>query len=458
MNDLSLCNSQYEQNKQNWRLIRDLIKGESALKQHDLENLNTQSARINNLNNFKLNELYLPIPDATNCSAENLFRYAQYVQRASLFNATKRSEQGMTGMVFSRPIEAVLPASVQYLLNDADGSEVGLEQQAQEVLNDILETGREGLLVDFPARSADNPVTIQDAEKLGVRSTIVMYKAETILDWDSIKVNAASKLSFVKLAETVTKRDESNIFAMVKTKQIRVLLLNSEGNYEQRIYSDSEDEYETRNPVDANGLPFKYIPFFFIGSVNNRPNVDPAPLIEIAEVNLAHYRNSADFEESTFIVGQPMLVIAGLTDAWAEKYFADGIGAGARGAVLVPEGGSANFIQVQPNSMPADGMAIKSKQMVELGARLITDGGTAQTAEAARIKHSADASVLKVIVRNMIQAYIDAIAAVLQFQSGTEEEIVFSINTNFFTSKLSAMEIQAYVAAWQAGAFDKAEL
>jgi len=455
MSDLTCTHLDYDRNRDNWRLVRDLVMGESALKHNDLQGISTiRTVNQTDLTFRNIARRYLPIPDATNCELENLSRYSQYVQRASLFNATKRTEQGMAGMVFQKNSEVDLPGSVEYLEDDADGSEVGLEQQSSEVLNDVLETGREGLLVDFPD-SEDTPTTIQEAEELAKRSNIVVYKAESILDWDEIKVNAAMKLSYVKLEEVVSTRDPSNPFVNTEETQFRVLLL-VDGLYEQRIYKGEDlQTFDTLIPVDAKGARFSYIPFFFIGAVNNRPNVDPAPLIEIAEVNIAHYRNSADFEESAFVVGQPTVVVTGLTQTWKDDNFENGIGFGSRGGISLGKDMNAQILQVAANTMPESGMDRKERQMVELGARLITDGGGAETAEAARIRHGADASVLKVVVRNIITAYKDAINAVLQFQGGAGEDFEFKLNTNFFAGELSAEELGAKVAAWQQGAISK---
>jgi len=453
MTDIKDTNEEYASNAQNWQLVRDLIKGESALKQHDLKTVQNSVQGVEpDISRFRLNRQYLPQPDSRTCTPENGIRYAQYIQRASLFNAVKRTEQGMSGMVFQKGAEVELPESIEYLKSDADGSEVGIAQQAQEVLNDVLETGRQGLLVDFPERKS--AVTVAEAEELAVRANIITYKAEQILDWDSVKVNAASKLSFVKLIESKCVRSEDDIFKTENVVQFRVLLINSEGNYEVRIY-DELGAYTYVVPTDKDGLPLKEIPFFFVGAVNNRPSVDPAPLIELAEVNLAHYRNSADFEESAFIVGQPTLVVAGLSVSWAEQFQKDGIGFGARSGVMLPVGGSAQILQAQPNTMPENGMTRKERQMIELGARLIQSGGGAETAEAARIKHSADASVLNIIVSNINQAYRDAIQAAQQFMAGTEEDFIFALNNNFFDHKLTAPEITALVSAWQSGAISR---
>lgn len=453
---LKSVHPQYTEHQSNWQMVRDLIKGQKALKERDLRGLHaalTSNPEANKLLMRQISTRYLPIPNAGDCDDQGSARYAQYVQRASLFNATRRTLNGMTGMVFSKPTKLELPESVSYLEDDADGSGVGINEQATEVLDDVLATARDALFVDYPVTEGET--TVADQEAGLIRASIIVYKAEHILDWATITENSKQKLSFVKLLEHKTVRDGLKVETV---EQIRVLMLNPEGIYVNRIYTDP-DNFTEVTPQDANSKQFTEIPFFFIGATNNRPNVDTAPLLEIAEVNIAHYRNSADFEEAAFLVGQPTLVISGLTQAWVNENMSNGINFGSRAGIPLPKDSSADLLQAQETNMSSKGMEMKEKQMISLGARLITDGGQAETAEAARIKHSADGSVLSVAVRNINLAYKDAIAFAHRFNSGSDlPEFEFSINLDFFAGKLAPQQILFLVQAWQAGAFDKATL
>jgi hypothetical protein len=58
-------------------------------------------------------------------------------------------------------------------------------------------------------------------------------------------------------------------------------------------------------PKRGDGEAWNYIPFTFVGSVNNDETPDLPPLYDLAVLNVAHYRNSADYEESCYMVGQP---------------------------------------------------------------------------------------------------------------------------------------------------------
>jgi hypothetical protein len=357
-------------------------------------------------------------------------------------------------MVFSKPTEIDLPSSMEYLKDDSDGSGVGIAEQAVEVFDNVLETGRAGIFVDYPIR--DQSTTIAEQEQGLIRASIIEYKAEQILDWFTVTKNAKQVLSMVKLCES---RTEIEDFQTKTIEMTRILFLDEDdGFYKVRIYKSSDD-FEESIPKDANGQPFNEIPFYFVGSVNNRPNVDVAPLLEIAEVNIGHYRNSADFEESAFLVGQPTLTISGLNQAWVDRNFKNGIKFGSRSGIPLPDGSSAQLLQAQEVTMTERAMKEKEQQMISLGARLITDGGAPETAEAARIKHSADQSVLSVIVKNINLAYIDAIKMAQRFNERSNlSDFVFAVNTDFFTSKLSPQEMTALVQSWQGGAFDQMTL
>lgn len=74
-------------------------------------------------------DLYLPRPNAEDESPENRARYDAYLKRAVYYNATGRTLSGLTGIAFRRWPEIVLPASLEYIRDDVDGSGSTLIQQ-----------------------------------------------------------------------------------------------------------------------------------------------------------------------------------------------------------------------------------------------------------------------------------------------------------------------------------------
>ena len=452
--NVDFINDEYTEHLPIWQTIRDCVAGEKAIKDRDRSYSATlKSNNLTNDNFFYSSPVYLPMPNPTDNSPENMARYAQYLQRASFVGYTGRTLNGMMGMVFRTEPKIELPPEMEYLETDADGTEVGLAQQAEEVARDVGSVGRAGLYTDYP--KTNGQVTRADVENAGMRATINFYSAECILDWDCKRFGASTKLTYVKLKEEVCERNSD--YVLEKKYRYRCLMLSDDQVYSVTVYNDSGDKIESFEPKTGADKPFDHIPFQFIGAANNRPSIDDAPLQEIADVNIKHYRNSADYEESSFIVGQPTLFMAGMSEGWMKEFYKDGIPFGSRAGLAGPQGSSADLLQAQANSMPMEGMKHKEDQMVALGARVVTNGGQAETAEAARIKHEADTSSLSVGVRNINTGYSKALqdVALFTYPGNVPEEIVFELNTQLIDMTLTPEQAEAIVRVWQSGAIDK---
>jgi hypothetical protein len=198
-------------------------------------------------------------------------------------------------------------------------------------------------------------------------------------------------------------------------------------------------------PTKADGTRWTEIPAIFVGSKNNDSTVDDAPLADIAEVNIAHYRNSADYEESCFITGQPTLfVTTSLSAEQFEESNPDGIKLGSRAGHLLGETGSATLLQPNANSLVLEAMRAKEQQMVAIGARIITDRGSNETAEGARIRFASENSVLGDIVGNLSQALEKCIAWCGEFMGVTEEPEI-EINKEFYDKSVDPQLIMSMV-------------
>jgi hypothetical protein len=104
---------------------------------------------------------------------------------------------------------------------------------------------------------------------------------------------------------------------------------------------------------------------------------------------------------------------------------------GSRAFITLPDGGNATLLQANPNQMPSDGMVKKEKQMIQIGAKIISDSGGVETAEAARIRFSGQNSKLGTVVDNVEQAYETLLEWALAFVGGAGEVNV-SLNKEFY--------------------------
>lgn len=444
-NDAPVSNASYvrpdvTEMKPRWDMIRDCLAGQDAIKDAGVK--------------------YLPMPNPSDTSAENRERYRQYLERAVFYNVAKRTHAGLVGQVFQKTPVLEVPRQLDIVLSDADGGGVGMLSQSKKTLGNVLAFGRAGLLTDYPATSA--PSTQQQVMDGSSRPTISTYGPGSIINWRTRMVGARKMLSMVVLQEDAA--DDSDEFELVYSLQWRVLRLGPDGIYTVQLYGVSEDEdspvvptSEVIIPRDASGAPLKEIPFTFVGAVNNDEEIDLPPLADLCDLNIAHYRNSADWEEASYICGQPTLVLAGLTDDWVKNQLGGTVRIGSRGAVPLPVGGSADLLQASPNTMPATGMERKEAQMVALGAKLLEQRQVQRTATDARIEYATEISVLGTSAANTAEAYLRALKWCGQF-AGTDEPSKFEMAVDFDLGKMTAQEQQQLVESWVKGALSTSEM
>ena len=415
---------EYEKNAPLWALVGDCVEGAAAIK--------------------KGAQKYLPKPNPEDTGSENAARYSAYVERASFVNFTDHTKAGLMGLVFSKPAVKEFPEPVQYAIDDANGAGLSLEQLTRDAIGETLEAGRYGLLVDYPDAPAG--LSVADTAALNLRANILPYKPKSIVNWRSGRVGGVSMLTLVVLAEDIEKVGDDGFSVECKT-YYRVLVLE-DGVYKQRLYNEKNELVDLGNgeteiiPRNAQGEPWQEIPFTFIGSENNDPTVDKSPLLDIANVNIAHYRNSADYEESCFMVGQPTPYVAGLTASWAKEILKGGVILGSRTAWVLPTGASAGLLQASPNQMPLEGMKEKEGQLIKIGAKIITDASGQETAEGAKIRFAGSTSQLGLIVSNVESAIIKALNWAAEFMGG-QGEIKYTLNRQFYDATLDPNMIVA---------------
>lgn len=380
-------------------------------------------------------------------------RQREYEDGAICYNFTKRTLSGMVGSVMRKDPEQTIPAQLEYLLTNCDGSGVGLWQHAQDTLMEIDSIGRGGLLVDAPVTSA---ATMAEQNEGLLNPVIVFYTAENIINWRLTRIGSVNRVSLIVLRETYEYNDGQDEFATYYGEQYRVLDV-VEGKYRQRIYQFNA-KGELRGDVqeifpDLASVPAGIIPFTFIGATNNDHTPDDPPILPLAELNIGHFRNSADNEESSFVVGQPTLFISPGESMSLENFKQanpNGVKMGSRTGHNIGAGGSAQLIQAAENNLAKQNMLDKEQQAIQIGAQLITP--TQQiTAESACLQRGADTSVMATIARNVSQAYTDALKWVAGMLNADGAEIEFRLNMEFFLKSMTAQDRAAWIADINAG-------
>lgn len=425
-----------------WQMIADCIAGQEAIKKAGVK--------------------YLPAPNPEDTTPANVLRYQDYVTRALFFNVVANTLSGLVGQVFNTDPVSEYPPELEPLWYDADGRGVTLIQQAKKALSTTLAAGFCGILVDYPVGLVDDagkpvPFSRQDVLDGLARPTLQYYGPVDIINWRLESKGAISQLSLLVLMEDYIIRDDG--FEIQRGREYRVLRM-IDGKYQVELWRRTDEKQEgpfsmhsISIPTDANGQPFTSIPFFFIGAQNNDSQIDKPPMYDLACINIAHYRNSADYEDSVYMVGQPTPFFAGLTQSWVDNVLKEKIQLGSRGAVPLPAGGTAGMIQAGPNTMVKEAMESKERQMVSIGAQLVEDKQVQRTLGEAKMENTVVVSTLSSCARNVSQAFENALIAAAMFAVGTVDKakLIFKLSTDFAIAKMSPEERKTLLAEWQGG-------
>lgn len=433
-----------------YRLIRDCIAGSKEIK----------DART----------LYLRHPDPMFAeTTAGVMRYNDYLARAVFYNITGNTTKGMLGQIFARDPVIKLPALLEPMLEDVSGSGMSLAQQSRQVAEDVIALGRHGLLTEYPR--TDGEVSQLDLDTGNVRPIILNFKPEDIINWRESFVGNLRRYTLIILRDKADSEHAllEDDFSEDKTEVFRELRLVADDTgrnhtYWSRFWTQEGESGalipgEWVQPLDSTRKPFSEIPFSFVGADNNDSTIDEPPMRDIAELNIAHFRNSADYEESAFYVGQPTPIISGLTVQWVKEVLKDSpIVLGSRVAVKLPQGATMSLLQAEPNTMASEAMDKKERQMVALGARIVEQREVQRTAKEYGGDKATQSSILATISRNVSAAYLKCLMWACQYSGASFDGVEFELNTDFELAKMTPEEVAQVIAAWQTKAISFTEM
>lgn len=443
-NDVTFQREEYAKNLPRWELVEDCCEGQDAIKAKK--------------------ETYLPKPNPSDKSKEADARYGSYLARAIFFNATGRTLDGTVGLAFNKDPELQHSDDLEYIADDIDGKGLSIYQHSQQTTECVMKTGFYGLLVDYPR--TDRQLSKAEAQAQFIRSTLAAYPAKTITNWRTERIGGKHMLSLVVLMESDTSVTPDGFGTKTET-QYRVLKL-VQGVYTVEIWKKKKDENTKKMvwqlddsfaPKKSNGSTWREIPFKFVGAKNNDAMPDKAPLYDIANTNLGHYRNSADYEEGVFIHGQGTLFvdIGEFSYEDYKKANPQGLQLGARAGNLLGKGGQAVLIQADANDPALEAMKHKEDQMIALGAQMITSDGQVKTATEAGADNSKSNSVLSLVCANVSEAYTQCLYWMGEFM-GSTFEYLYEINQEFTVYTLDSNIVTALVQLWQTGEYPSSDL
>ncbi|MBI1178771.1 DUF4055 domain-containing protein [bacterium] len=482
---------EYEEALPKWNRARDVIAGEDAVKAAGVRYLSRLDSQSDE-------------------------EYLAYKSRASFFNATARTAEGYLGLVFRRPPFIKRPESntgnphpgplpqtgrggnampslaraLDEFVNDADMLGNPLPAYAKSVVSEIISVGRAGTLIDWEDTSEN-------------RVYASLYRAEQIINWRVERINGRNVATMVVLFEEADGSSQigdgdADDFATNVTEQIRVLRLvpavasggtpdatrgtrvvpgkrdyecvveiwkkENEKSGRQRSGALPSKEkakwklVETRVPKRL-GKPLPMIPFVFHGARHSLPSIEKLPMADIIAVNLDHYRLDADYKHGVHFTALPTAWVSGFDKSASLR-----IGASTAWVTDTP-GATAGFLEFTGQGLTTFERAMDRDErlMAVLGSRLLEDQKkVGETATAIELRQSGENSILGNIAIN-VSASLTQVLRWAYWWNSTEElpdditndQVLIELNTDFSTKGLASQDIQAIVAAWQAGAISR---
>lgn len=379
--------------------------------------------------------------------------YEGYKTRALFYNATARTVAGLVGAVYRKPPMLEWPESLEAFLENVTGAGTPFEIFSKQAVEENIALGRVGVLVDLPEDGGEVPY-------------LTLYRAEDIISWRQTVMAGETVLSQVVLHEVVEEEGKDE-FEVKYVDQWRVLKLTSENNsaiYTQEVWRKVEGQPQGSGGEfvmmggaiipSRRGERLGYIPFVVIGPSDIGMSVEKSPIQDLVDVNLSHYRTSADLEHGAHFTALPTYwATARATESGTPSFR---VGSGV--AWVLDEEGKAGILEYTGGGLSAleTRLAEKQKLMAVLGARLLEDQKKGQeAAQTVRMRHSGEHATLASISDTTSRGLTIAMRWAAWWMGVNDsglEAISVKLNKDFLDEPLSGEDLKAAVLAWQSGA------
>lgn len=406
-----------------WIMLRDTFYGEREVKARGVE--------------------YLP-----KASGMDDDQYTLYKENATYFNMVARTVGALVGTIFRRnPKVSNLPVRLNDKIKNISKDNLSLRQFTLFVTNEVIHMGRVGVLVDKGPDGGKDPY-------------FAMYITESILDWTVEQIDGKDVLTQVVLLEVV-ERDETPLYSGKEyISKYRVLRLVN-GVYEQHIYSPKPDGSapdiyadpdEVVRPTNR-GTPFNEIPFYFFGSMSNRPDIERSPILDICRMNLSHYRSYAQLEHGRYYTGNPIFWVSKGEGEGAGEYFIGPsmvweVGPGQKAGLMEFNGNGLKFLE--------NAIAGKESHVATLGGRLIgiEARSTSESDNQVKMKNRNEHAVLLTATIGLDEGFSRALqfwARWADTPANIAKDISIEFNKDFLLKEVAAREFRAIQQMYQDG-------
>jgi len=235
--------------------------------------------------------------------------YEARVSSAYLFNGFKRAVRTLSGKPFTKPIKRTdTPKEINDVLDNVDLRGNRVEVWARSLFQDLLIDGIAYIFIDFPqvfdqSRPAGT-LTRKDLKEKLIRPYWVKISADELIGWRVSFEGGIPSITQIRVRET--RMAEVGRYGTTTEEFVRVI----EPGRWWLLQQDKKTRAEVVVDFGVYGLP--YIPIVPVAVSDAGYMRAEPPMKDLAEINLAHFRSTADQRHILHIVRVPILFGSGI--------------------------------------------------------------------------------------------------------------------------------------------------
>lgn len=369
--------------------------------------------------------------------------YSAYLMRAVYPGIYREAVEASIGRMHSKPANIELPASMEDMRNNATLLGESLQDFIRKVNFEQLITGRCGIMAD-----------IRKSKGGTVRPILLLYKGETIRNWDDTsELDEDVTVNFVVLDESTYALSDD--LSWEYKNFYRVLSYVSDNNGVARmdingsVYGTAVVESDSNVlgvdfiKPNITGKPLDEIPFVFVNSSDMSPDPDRPPLMDLSHSCLAIYRNEADYNYNLFMQGQDTLVRIGANDP--EEVIR--VGAGAK--IDVPINGDAKYIGVNSQGLPEQRSNLENRyaRALQRAGSFVDSSKARESGEALRLRMAGQSATLPQIAETGCAALERILKIVAKWLGANPDQVKVEPNLEFAKEEFN---MESFVKLMQA--------
>lgn len=386
--------------------------------------------------------------------------YDAIIQRSVFENFTEATAKGISGLIFAKEPTVSVPASLEILKDNIDMDDNTIVDLSQNIVNELMEVGRCGLLIDVPNIDTTG-MTKPQTDALNIRAFTKLYKSETIINWRYESINSVNKLTLLVLHEVY--EDWTGRFTSTLKNRYRVYSLIDNVCYVEVFEENDKTFINTMEakPVIVKGSTINYIPFIPLTYKDISIIPVKPPLMDIADININYYGVAVERRNVIHFVGNPFFMGKGINTR-DDKGNALTITLGSSIAQIFQEvNADMKIVETQGTGLSFNERYLNDCKvtMAALGARLLVDDAKAQISEnTMQMKTAGYRATIMQIANTASRAITQALKIIAEWEGQNPDEVKLELNTDYNLSEMDAQTITALVTAWQTGAIRKEDM